>query len=128
MAYRSRGGKLAFTRASFMGPEGAGKTHLLSIWVEKTRRCVFVPLDPILASIAQGNPPAGAFALDNADALAVILNRKNGCNIFLTRQRRRVVLLLTSRKPAASWGLGLRDIETRLKSALSVGFASLTMS
>lgn len=104
-----------------LGPEGAGKTHLLSIWVEKNRAMKLAPLDPALAAIAAGAPPAQAFALDDADQVAGDAAREEWLqHLFNATKAAGCNLLLTARAAPALWGLKLRDIETRLKSALTV--------
>lgn len=104
------------------GPEGAGKTHLLSIWAEKNRAMRLTPGDATLAAIASGEPPAKAFALDGADAFAGDAEKEEWLqHLYNATKASGCFLLLTARMPAAAWGLRLRDIETRLKSVPTIG-------
>lgn len=104
------------------GPEGAGKTHLLSIWAEKNKAMRLAPGAAALVAIASGTPPAKAFALDDADALAGDSEKEEWLqHLFNATKAAGCFLLLTARAPAGAWRLGLRDIETRLKSVPTIG-------
>jgi len=99
------------------GPEGAGKTHLLSIWCERQRARRATLGDPVLSKIIEGDAPAPAFAVDDADACAGDGAREEWLQHFYNATKAAgLPVLLTARQPPALWGLTLRDIETRLKS------------
>ncbi len=99
------------------GPEGSGKTHLLSIWSEK-RNARRVRLgDPVLAAIVRGAAPAPAFTLDDADGVVGDGEQEEWLQHFYNATKEAALpVLMTARTPPAQWGLTLRDIETRLKS------------
>ncbi|MGE4351865.1 MAG: DnaA/Hda family protein [Bdellovibrionales bacterium] len=104
------------------GPEGSGKTHLLSIWcdvVGATR------IDPgnrdVLARLVAGESDAKAVALDNVDRFAGDKEVEEWLQHFYNATKAAgIPVLMTARTAPAAWGLTLRDIETRLKSCLSV--------
>ncbi len=104
------------------GPEGAGKTHLLSIWAaafDATK--VRVGDHEALGLLAEGSSTDAIFALDAADFVAGQEDLEEWLQHFYNAVAAvKGHLLLTARKPPASWGLRLRDIETRLKSVPSV--------
>lgn len=102
------------------GPEGAGKTHLLSIWREKMGAVDVQPSGDALARIVAGEH-APAYTLDDADRLAGQAAQEEWLQHFYNATRAaNVPVLLTARTPVTAWGLTLRDIETRLKSCASV--------
>ncbi len=102
------------------GPEGAGKTHLLSVWAAQ-RQAVFVqPEDDTLPKIIAGDG-SPAFVLDNADSVVGVAEKEEWLQHFFNATKEAgVPFLMATRRPPAQWGLRLRDIETRLKSCLSV--------
>lgn len=109
------------------GPEGSGKTHMLSIWAEKMDAVFVTPEDERIL-IALGKNARGisssapfAFVLDEADALAGHSSAEEWLFHFFNATRdARAPLLMASRSPPSLWGLTLQDIETRLKSCQSV--------
>jgi chromosomal replication initiation ATPase DnaA len=102
------------------GPEGAGKTHLLSIWCERQKAQRIALGDPVLAAIVNGKALAPAFALDDADACVGDPAQEEWLQHFYNATKAASLpVLLTALHPPALWGLGLRDIETRLKSCVS---------
>lgn len=103
------------------GPEGSGKTHLLSIWAEKMRALTVEPTSDFLAQIVAGTLLAPAYVFDNADTLVGDPAQEEWLQHFYNATKTsQTPVLMAARKPVAQWGLGLRDIETRLKSCASV--------
>jgi len=100
------------------GEAGAGKTHLLSIWAERLNAARVTLGDTnVLETLTSGAATAQAFALDDADqAVGVRAHEEWLQHFFNATKAANAPLLLTAQKPPAQWGLGLRDIETRLKS------------
>lgn len=104
------------------GPEGVGKTHLLSVWAasfDATK--VRIGDHEALGRLAEGASTDAIFALDAADFVAGQEDMEEWLQHFynaVAAVKGRV--LITSRKPPAAWGLKLRDIETRLKSCAAV--------
>lgn len=105
------------------GPAGSGKTHLLTIWRDKVG-AVSVRLgdNTVLDAIVQGQTVAAAYVIDDADRCAADPVLQEWLQHFYNATKTAGAnVLLTASKPPAAWGLGLRDIETRLKSCLTVG-------
>ncbi len=103
------------------GPEGAGKTHLLCAWADKHKARRLNVGDKTLEDIATGATSAKAFALDDADTVAGEGESEEWLqHLFNAAKAAGAPLLLTAARPPALWGLDLPDIETRLKSCLSV--------
>ncbi|MDD3182610.1 MAG: DNA replication protein [Alphaproteobacteria bacterium] len=104
------------------GPEGSGKTHLLSIWCEQQQAQRVLPGDrSVLSQIVNGDSPSHAFALDNSDQIVGHPEQEEWLQHFYNATKALgLPVLLTSRAVPALWGLALRDIETRLKSCLTV--------
>jgi len=103
------------------GPEGSGKTHLLSVWAEKNRAQRVTLCDPVLSAIVDGKASARAFALDEADAVAKDPDAQEWLQHFYNATKAASApVLLTARTPPAQWSLTLRDIETRLKSCHTI--------
>lgn len=103
------------------GPEGAGKTHLLAIWRERFGAKTVSVTPAFLSDIVDGANLAPAYVLDDIDALAGDVEAEEWLQHFYnaTKAAGRPVLV-AAKRPVALWGLGLRDIETRLKSCASV--------
>lgn len=103
------------------GPEGSGKTHLLSIWSEKMGAKPVRPCDEALALVVDGAPPAAAFIFDDADQIAGDAEAEEWLQHFYNATKAaNLPLLMAASKAPAAWGLRLRDIETRLKSCPAV--------
>jgi chromosomal replication initiation ATPase DnaA len=91
------------------GPEGAGKTHLVHLWLARAggRRIVAAALrEADIAGLA-----AGPLAIEDVDrgvdevALLHLYNRS---------MEAAAGLVLTGRQPAAAWPIGLPDLRSRL--------------
>ncbi len=103
------------------GPEGSGKTHLLSIWTEKNKAMRLAVGDEVLQDIASGQYVGHAFALDDAEAVVGDGEKEEWLqHLFNATKAAGCFLLMTASQPPAAWGLKLKDIQTRLKSCLSV--------
>lgn len=103
------------------GPEGTGKTHLLNIWCALQGAQNIRVGDPVLSQIVDGSCVVKAFALDDADRIAGDAAGQEWLQHFYNATKTSgAFVLLTARTPPAQWGLALRDIETRLKSCLTV--------
>jgi chromosomal replication initiation ATPase DnaA len=101
------GGKLVL-----VGPEAAGKSHLVRIWAALTAAEV-VPARA-LASVDIGALAGRAVAVEDADRLA-------GAEAQLFHLHNLVTsgghLLLTARTPPRDWGLSLPDLASRMQAA-----------
>ncbi len=105
------------------GPPASGKTHLASVW-DARAGAVWLDGDG-LDRIAEGPANKAAVILDNLDVL--LRDRPDRQEtVFHLFNRLRAGgggLLVTAETPPARWGLGLRDLSSRLKSlpAITIG-------
>ena len=103
------------------GPEGAGKTHLTEVWRARSAASVLGP--DALADVARAETLAANILIDGLDADAPLgpphPDRRAWemalCR-FLDAAARRSggTLLLTARRPPATWAVELPDLRTRL--------------
>jgi chromosomal replication initiation ATPase DnaA len=100
-------------RLALWGGEACGKTHLLRIWAGHTGADVIG--GPALSGFPEVVSPAGV-AVDDADRAeeAALLHLLN-----TARDLGRPVLL-AARMPPARWGIGLRDLASRLRAITTV--------
>ncbi len=100
-------------RLALWGGEDCGKTHLLRIWAGHTGADVID--GPALSGFPEVASPAGV-AVDDADRAeeAALLHLLN-----TARDLGRPVLL-AARMPPARWGIGLRDLASRLRAITTV--------
>lgn len=100
------------------GPEGAGKSHLAAIWLERSGGLRFDPAslwavaDP-LARLGS----ARACCVEDADRVA---DERLLLHLYNLLAERRGHLLLTARRPLAAWPLRLPDLRSRLRTAVTV--------
>ncbi len=99
-----------------VGPEGAGKSHLVQVWADLSGAEVIAAdtlagLDPV--TFAGRN-----VALEDADEIAGVPAREEAVfhlhNLVLAEGGH---LLVTARKAPSLWGLGLADLESRMAGA-----------
>jgi chromosomal replication initiation ATPase DnaA len=123
------------------GPPGCGKTHVLTIWTEKTAARKIAAGEDVVGDIVANTvcpPPLGeglgagcvkvapptssqAIALDNADQIAGNRALEEWLqHLYNATQVAKIPLLLTAAKPPANWSLRLKDIESRLKSCPAI--------
>ncbi|PRX34981.1 dnaA protein [Meinhardsimonia xiamenensis] len=107
-------------RLALVGPEGAGKSHLVAVWAQETgaRVLAWEALDTaaIAGEIGESRP----IALEDADRLAGDAEGERALFhlLNLCREARRP-LLLTARRAPAHWPATLPDLASRLQ-AMSV--------
>ncbi|MDO5604855.1 MAG: chromosomal replication initiator DnaA [Paracoccus sp. (in: a-proteobacteria)] len=105
-------------RMLLTGPEGAGKTHLATIWAAETGAAVIRAdeLDPAGADMLAR--PGGAVAIEDADRIpdpardraeAALFHLWNLC------AARDCWLLVTARQAPREWGLRLPDLLSRME-------------
>jgi chromosomal replication initiation ATPase DnaA len=100
------------------GPAGCGKTHLAHLWRERSAATIIE--GATLSGAEPGNfreIPASPLAVDDAERVPeeVLFHLYNGC-----RERRGRLLIITRAAPGV-WPIGLPDLASRLRGALSVG-------
>ncbi|MFD1795552.1 chromosomal replication initiator DnaA [Paracoccus aurantiacus] len=107
-------------RMLLLGPEGAGKTHLASIWAAET--------DAIWQEASALTPEKadrlavenGAVVVENADLAAGLGAAEQAMfHLWNLCAARSCWLLLTARLPPRDWGLSLPDLRSRM-SAMAV--------
>lgn len=99
--------------AVLAGPRGSGKTHLAGLWAERAGARMIEAADlPSIDPVT--TMEAGPLVVENAGlgidetALFHLINATNASASWL---------LITSREPAASWGVILPDLASRLRAA-----------
>ena len=93
-----------------VGPEGAGKSHLAAIWATLAGAQVATPAE--IASGRSSTPTTLVEDLDRASVPEAALFH------FVNDARERgAFLLITARSPPDHWGLGTRDLLSRLRVA-----------
>lgn len=106
-------GKLVLT-----GPEGAGKTHLVHIWAERSGAAIQPADAPGDGDLAPGTM---AVAVEDADRIAG--RRQPEERLFHLHNQLRErggFLLVTGRTPPARWSFQLPDLASRLCAAVAV--------
>lgn len=97
-----------------VGPHGAGKTHLARIWAAEAEAQVLAASD--LAGLGIGALASGPLALDDADRIAGEPAAETALfHLHNLMRERGLPLLLTARLPPRDWGLGLPDLDSRMK-------------
>ena len=114
-------------RLAVHGPAGAGKTHLLHLWLG---RQIASGRDAALLEAAAVRalgpdaplPAAGALAIDDADMICEGAGAAEEPLLHLLNRaaEARIPLLLASRTPPARWDVALPDLASRLRATLAV--------
>jgi chromosomal replication initiation ATPase DnaA len=103
-----------------VGPEGSGKSHLAAIWADAAgaRLVAARALDPstIPATLSTG-------ALVVEDVVAGMLDERALFHLLNLARELDDFVLLTARTAPAAWGLGLRDLASRLEALPMVSLA-----
>ena len=107
-------------RIAVIGPEGAGKTHLVHVWAARTGARIIASADLTGLDVADV-PAVAALAVEDADALPDLPDGRRGEEaLFHLCNRLRAgggSLMVTGREPPARWGLKLPDLASRLGTA-----------
>jgi len=109
------GGKLVL-----VGPEGAGKTHLVHVWAAMSGAEIVRAADLSAAALPE-LLRQGALAVEDADRIAG--DRDTEALLFHLHnlaQQAGAALLLTARRPARDWSVRLPDLASRMQAAASV--------
>tara|TARA_B100000315_G_scaffold236754_1_gene252872 strand:+ start:165 stop:860 length:696 start_codon:yes stop_codon:yes gene_type:complete len=115
------------TALILFGPAGSGKTHLAQVFQAISRACMIRSAD-----LLESQPPsylgdAPAAILENADAvLAETGGGKEEAILHLYNVLRESDrhLLMTAKQPPARWGIGLKDLSSRLNAASQAGIGA----
>jgi chromosomal replication initiation ATPase DnaA len=102
--------------AAVYGPQGCGKSHLVSVWQLKSRagRSTASLLSPALL---QGLPEA--VAIEDLDREQDRLDEERGRVLLALFERPVGTLLLTGRKPPSEWPAPIGDLRSRFDSLLA---------
>jgi chromosomal replication initiation ATPase DnaA len=97
---------------ALIGPEGAGKSHLASIWAEKTGARVLsgralADID-LVAALSTGAVVIEALAPQQTDEVALF-------HLFNLVREEKAHLLITARTLPVTWPIALRDLMSRLR-------------
>lgn len=103
------------------GPEGSGKSHLAAIWATVSGARIIAA-----RALAETLPPmalaTGALAIE--DLSAGEFDEASLFHILNLAREEGAFILLTARKPAAGWNVGLRDLASRLRAVPAVALES----
>jgi chromosomal replication initiation ATPase DnaA len=104
-----------FGKLVLVGPEGAGKTHLAHVWAARAGARIVAAADLDEALIAED---AGALAVEDADRVAGDRDAETKLfHLHNAMAQRGAPLLITARTPPSRWGLGLPDLDSRMRQA-----------
>jgi len=95
--------------AAFHGPPGCGKTHLVSIWQQRSGARLLDASSMAAESVREPRP----LAIENVDSAAASSDRDAVLFAALERASRAAPLLLTGREPPARWPCVLPDLTSR---------------
>lgn len=96
------------------GASGSGKTHLTHVWREMTNAILIAGHDLDEARFESLIGDGRAIVVDNADLVSearILFHLYNLCKEYGR------YLLLTAKTPPARWGIELKDLSSRLKTA-----------
>jgi len=99
--------------AALYGPQGCGKTHLVTIWSRMSGATVVS-----VRGISE-NLPRGPLAIEDVDSAPVALARDSALFGALEAANSTQPLLLTGREPPASWAHELPDLASRFAALVS---------
>ncbi len=104
------------------GPGGSGKTHLAQVFQAKSNAHRVTP-----AELSESQPPAylgdaPAAILEDADAMMGLGGQDDGTEEAVLHLYNHLAesgrhLMLTAKQPPARWGIGLKDLVSRLNTA-----------
>jgi chromosomal replication initiation ATPase DnaA len=96
--------------AALFGPPASGKSHLVSIWVERAGASILSA-----AALALTEPPSGPLVVEDIDAAPGSAQEARLFGLF----ERSAPLLLTARTPPIAWTATLPDLISRYRSMLA---------
>ena len=96
------------------GPQGCGKSHLISVFANKTKPQVILPdkLETILNMAINGQ---SNFVMDNAESVINSQSEEIFFHLINVLQGSEGRLLMASRAPPARWRIHLPDLASRLR-------------
>ncbi len=105
-----------------LGPPGSGKSHLASIWQERSGARLLQPEDLGIDAVREALGADKAFLLEDIDR---VLQARPGSDkglyaLFGAVNERKGWVLLTARQAPALWPIALKDLRSRLLAVPSV--------
>ncbi len=97
-----------------LGPEGAGKSHLASLWA-KTSGAATLQGETLSEASSQSFAQGSALLIEDADRVGQAEERL--FHLLNTALQTNAWVLLTARKEPAAWGLRIPDLVSRLRLA-----------
>ena len=96
------------------GPGGCGKSHLVQVFLARSRGRVLAPSDLLRRDAFVGTRNVPAFVLEDADSLIEGVHEEGLLHLYndLTETGRRI--LFTAKLPPARWTIRLPDLRSRL--------------
>ncbi|CAH2601591.1 Chromosomal replication initiator protein DnaA [Rhodovastum atsumiense] len=101
-------------RLALWGPEGCGKTHLLTVWAARHHGALVA--GSLLSRAAAEGPPRRPVAVDDADTAP----ERPLLHLLNAAAEARLPVLLAGRAPPARWEVGLPDLASRLRAITAV--------
>jgi len=106
------------------GPRASGKTHLAQVFQSKSQALVVTTAD-----LRESEPPsylgdAPAAVLENADEVLKSGLEEDVLHLFNFIQETNRHLMLTALSSPARWGIGLKDLSSRLNAAAQAGIGA----
>ncbi len=102
---------------NIFGPSGSGKSHLISIFKNKTS-CLQVNSNELSDKIFIKYKTKEALIIDN---LSEKISEKILFSLWDMARKDNKYLVITSRKPITSYKFKLKDLSSRVKSSLTIG-------
>ncbi len=106
------------------GPEGAGKSHLASIWQRRSQARLLTPTD-IMGDrgLMTKIKPATSYLVENAEQIEGTQGERMLLHFYNWVVEHRGSMVMTAREPVAAWPLSLADLTSRLKALPQVTIA-----
>jgi chromosomal replication initiation ATPase DnaA len=106
-----------FGKMILVGPEGAGKTHLAHVWADMSG-AVLVQASDLTGALVEALADAPGVAVEDADDIAGRPEVETALfHLHNALAGRDAPLLLTARDAPERWGLGLPDLDSRMRQA-----------
>jgi chromosomal replication initiation ATPase DnaA len=100
-----------------VGPQGSGKTHLVSVW-RAISGAVSFPATALPDAVTQVRERPLPIAIEDFDQARV--DEHAAFHLLNLARERRFDLLITGRRPPGEWPIALPDLRSRLRSAALV--------
>lgn len=106
-----------FGKLVLVGPDGVGKTHLTHVWAAQSGAQIVQATDLSDGDIT-GAHLHPAWAIEDVDRIAGDAEAETWLfHLHNALAQQNAPLLITARTPPARWGLGLPDLDSRMRQA-----------